>query len=156
MMDPKKRFWSKVQKGSDCWLWQSTKNSQGYGRFAISVGPYRQQWLSAHRLAWEWTRGSIPDGMNVCHHCDNPSCVNPAHLFLGTDKDNAADRDRKGRRRPPIGDSNGRAKLTECDVREMRELWDRSSMTMRELAERYRVARQTVRAAINGETWRHI
>jgi len=94
------RFWAKVDKsaGEDaCWLWTARTSDGGYGRFnAIST-----QGIQAHRYAWEQVNGPIPKGLLVCHTCDNPPCCNPAHLFLGTNTDNARDRDRKGRSAPP-------------------------------------------------------
>lgn len=89
-------FWSSVDKKSDndCWNWTRGRSSQlGYGSFKLGNEQY------THRLAWELTNGKIPEGLCVCHHCDNPLCCNPNHLFLGTVKDNMQDRDMKGRGR---------------------------------------------------------
>ena len=80
---------------NDCWLWQSTTNANGYG--LIAVGRKGEGQLLAHRVAWELTYGNIPEGMLVCHHCDNPRCVRPEHLFLGTHADNTHDMMLKGR-----------------------------------------------------------
>src|SRR5258708_2027850 len=87
-------FWSKVAIGGDneCWIWQTGKDQDGYGAFWWS-----NRQVKAHRFSWGLFGGSIPDGMYVLHSCDNPSCVNPSHLFLGTTQDNTADRDIKER-----------------------------------------------------------
>jgi hypothetical protein len=93
------RFWPKVDRsgGPDaCWTWNASKNNKGYGQIQ-ATGNHRL--IYAHRAAWELANGPIPAGMNVCHTCDHPACVNPAHLFLGTQQANMADMARKGRSR---------------------------------------------------------
>lgn len=88
------RFMVKVSmQASGCWLWTGAHNEEGYGTFALDG--YKV--LRAHRVSWILHRGPIPNGLCVCHHCDTPACVNPGHLFLGTKRDNARDRDAKGR-----------------------------------------------------------
>lgn len=86
------RFWSQVGKGDCCWVWTGATNREGYGRFYAC----RDSFL-AHRVAWSITKGDVPQDKLVCHHCDNPKCVNPEHLFLGTNHDNMQDMTAKGR-----------------------------------------------------------
>ena len=95
------RFWDKVEKTDGCWVWTASKNRQGYGYFRFD-GKMRK----AHRMAWLFAIGEIPEGMMVCHSCDNPSCVNPEHLWLGTGQDNMDDMNTKGR--------HGFTKRTHC------------------------------------------
>jgi hypothetical protein len=105
------RFWSKVDKSGDCWIWRSQVRPDGYGRFYISHARGAKRSTASHRMSWELAHGSIPAGLQVCHRCDNPPCVNPAHLFLGTAKDNAADSMAKGRRPKPVSPMAG---MTHC------------------------------------------
>lgn len=85
-------FWSRVDKSGDCWLWTKFVNSNGYGRLT-----YRRKQYSAHRIAFLLAVGDIPPGLNVLHRCDNPPCVRPDHLFLGTQADNMRDMAQKNR-----------------------------------------------------------
>ena len=89
---PVSRFWANVQKTNGCWEWTGGKHAPGYGRLFVATKEMR-----AHRFSWLIHNGRIPDGLFVCHKCDNPNCVNPEHLFLGTHQDNMDDMVAKGR-----------------------------------------------------------
>ena len=145
------RFWEKVAivgNTAECWDWQAGHTTNGYGSFRV-----RGRTLKAHRCAWELVNGPIPFGMQVLHHCDNPPCVNPAHLFLGTHVDNMADRTEKGR--VPRGEDNGSARLTENNVRAIQRLYA-SGLTYETVAYNFDVVKGTVGDIIRGKNWKHI
>lgn len=135
------------EPNTGCWLWIGATGSDGYGK-AIVDGRSRR----AHRVSWEMFRGEIPPDVVICHRCDNPPCVNPSHLFLGTQLDNIADRHSKGRSAGPRGVLNPNAKLNPKAVREIRELRARG-LLLREIAARVGVSRTSVRNALSGKTW---
>jgi hypothetical protein len=110
------RFFEKIRKTSTCWLWQGSLNKKGYGQ--LNRGRRGEGVVLAHRASWEIHNGAIPDGLCVLHKCDNPQCVNPDHLFLGTIVDNDKDRDAKGRTRK--GDAHKFAKLRATQIPEIR------------------------------------
>lgn len=148
-------FWSLVLRGAahECWPWQGTKNEEGYGSLRVS-----RRSCGAHRLAYELSVGPIPDGMFVLHHCDNPPCCNPAHLFLGTHQDNMTDMAAKGRGRSPKGSKKAEAKLTEDRVQEARHLFQKGhpEFGYTGLARRYGIGVVTMYKAITRQTWTHV
>lgn len=95
------RFWSKVDKTDDCWVWVAAKTGGGYGYIGVAGGKIAR----AHRISYEWAKGPIPEGLFVCHTCDNRACVNPEHLFVGTHSDNMKDMMAKGRKHKPFKSS---------------------------------------------------
>lgn len=99
---PVERLWERVTKTTGCWVWRGTTNNKGYGMLGIG----RERQVLAHRVAWESANGHVPDGMFVCHKCDNPRCVRPDHLFLGTNSDNIQDSIAKGRFRRGFRERN--------------------------------------------------
>ena len=145
---PADRFWRKVHKGDGCWLWLGGLFDRGYGRFALDP----KVTVRAHRYAWELANGQIPDGLIVCHRCDNPKCVNPEHLFLGTHKDNAEDRERKGRGagRKRRGAAHPLAKLKAEEVRAIRSTEGISDTAW---AEFYGVSESQIGRIRRGESW---
>ena len=149
------RFWEKVDKRGkyECWEWQAGKSKKGYGY--VQNNRKRGKLLSAHRVSWELHNGKIPKGMLICHHCDNPPCVNPNHLFLGTQKDNIRDAVKKGRKKY-IGEGNGRAILTKEDVLLIRELYKQPDLTLIQLAKSFNVSRGCITGIVYKKTWKHI
>lgn len=152
-----KRFWTKVIAASpdECWTWTGSKADHRYG--ALWDVPEKKMHL-AHIVSYSAYVGEIPDGLKVLHTCDNPACVNPAHLWLGTMLDNSRDRDRKGRNGgwKTRGSNHGRAKLTEHDVPVIREMYASGAHSLEGIAEKFGVNHRTIAAVINGLTWRHV
>ena len=128
-----------------CWEWGGRINDGGYG-FVMFKGRY----VMAHRKAWERHNGPIPEGLVVCHKCDNRRCINPHHMFLGTDADNVADMDAKGRRVVLRGSKNGTAKLNEESVLKVKALL-RDGSGLPEIAERFGVSVSTISLINSGK-----
>ena len=152
-MSAKDRFWQKVHAPSEdeCWEWLGAKHHQWkYGNFF-----YEGSIQAAHRVSWKIHYGEIPDGLVVCHKCDNPPCVNPRHLFLGTIFDNNADRQKKGRSARNLGRKNGRAKLSQEQVVEIRES-RRQGVSGAELGRIYGVSKETIYHICSGMIWAHV
>jgi len=178
----KERFWAKVDvRGpDDCWPWLGAAGPRGYGRFAIGDGAM----TGPHRFSYELVCGPISDGMLICHHCDNPSCCNPAHLFVGTNTDNMQDAKAKGRL--ATGDKNGSRRhpellprgkmsfsashperlcrgsdhylthLDETAVEAMRVEYARGGISQRALARKHRISQATVWAILTGKSWKKL
>lgn len=145
-----KRFWSHVDKSAGinaCWLWTAHLTT-GYGRMRLFGKP-----TLAHRISYQAAYGEIPDGLMVCHHCDNRACVNPTHLFLGTARDNSHDRTLKQRGGNHKGERNGRHLLTQVQVAEIRDLCAHKRFTQKQLGELYGVSPKTIAAIASGYNW---
>lgn len=176
------RFWSKVDKlpiHKGCWIWTAGRGTRGYGQFSIGGRNH-----SSHRASYEIQYGSIPEGLSVLHRCDNPACVNPSHLFVGTQKDNMVDMVQKGRslrgdKNPsrihrhlmPRGDrhgmrlhpekackgeANGNVVVTESMVREIRALYKTGQFFQKEIGARFGIHQGTVWQIVNRKTWQHV
>lgn len=137
-----------------CIPWTGYLNPQGYGM--ISLGGRGSQRVLAHRLAYERANGPIPDGLFALHRCDTPCCVNPDHIFLGTQTDNMADMDAKGRRKAAAGEHHGHAKLTETAVLAIRERRQREGTYYKDLAAEHGVSIRAIRAVLAEQTWKHV
>ncbi len=138
-------FWSKVEKSDgSCWLWAGGRDKKGYGHF---------DGTKAHRWAWATTRGPIPDGMHVLHKCDVPACVNPDHLFLGTNLDNIADRNAKGR--TARGERHRAAKLKADQIPLIRQM-SADGMSSIDIARKLNAGYGSILAVLWGKTWRHV
>ena len=135
------------EPNTGCWLWAGAAWPSGYGKVKV-----RQSTMLAHRRSYELHHGGIPKGAIICHRCDTPRCVNPEHLYAGTDADNSRDKMARGRDRKAIGEANVNAKLTETDVLAMRA----SSEPTKVLACQYGMDHSSVWAARAGRTWRNL
>ena len=145
------RFESKIDRSSSCHIWKAGKDKDGYGSVSI-----RGKNLGSHRVSFLIHHGEIPDGMQVLHRCDNPSCVNPGHLFLGTAKDNMVDREEKKRGGQLSGSRQGLSKLTEEDVREIRARYSFGKIGYIKLGKEFGVSHSNIVSIVNRETWKHV
>lgn len=149
------RFWEKVdvvgRKENDCWEWQGRRNPKGYGMFYVEKNILRL----SHRYAWEISCGQVPDGLQVLHSCDNPPCVNPKHLFLGTNQDNVDDKVQKGRMKVLLGDNHPNSKLSSKDVEEIFEMHN-AGILGKDIAKRFGVTPANISFIINKKGWKHV
>ncbi len=143
------RFWTKVDKSDPlgCWIWLGGR--AGTGNYGV-IWDGRQK--RAHRASWEMVNGPIPIGFQICHHCDNPSCVNPAHLFCGTRSDNANDSVSKGRWNRPLGENHHLAKLIPIQVLEIRQ----RLLSVNRLANKFGVSRSVIRQVLDNKAWKWV
>lgn len=143
------RFWEYVDKKSyGCWEWIGGLDAYGYGRFGISNG----KGIGAHRYSYALHNGPFQKSLFVCHKCDNPKCVNPDHLFLGSHQDNMDDMAGKGRQRSPKGEESPACKITEETAKKILE----SKLSYSETAKKYGVSKSSVAAIKNKRIWKHL
>ena len=154
------RFFKKranVQGPEDCWNWTGFLNPEGYGSLSLLGPTGKRNKVGVHRIA-AYLAGMDIEGLFVCHKCDNPSCVNPNHLFVGTPADNSRDMMQKGRGKRPgnKGEANGRHKLSEADVLSIRDFYASGKVTLTALGKRFRVNRDHISNIITRKHWKHI
>ena len=175
------KFWAAVNKTDSCWEWTKSVNNKGYGKFFVTKRPCKgcsRGLMYAHRFSWLLAHGDLPpDGMVLCHSCDNPKCVRPDHLFLGTLADNAKDSASKGRawfqrypekvrrgdRHPKrlnpaliqCGSQQPRAKLTEQDIPFIKH-WHSDGHLVSEIAQVFSVSETAIRRVVKGQGWTHV
>ncbi len=154
------------EPNSGCWLWTGSarairKGYLQYGEMVLQKN-YEQKHFLAHRISWILYKGEIPDGMDVLHRCDVPLCVNPDHLFIGTQKDNVTDMIKKGRKFIARGERAGSAKLTDDKVRQIRSLYVRGKAPYKNdngiyaLARRFNVSSSAIWSIVTRQWWRHL
>jgi hypothetical protein len=139
-----------VDESTGCWVYKGHKNRDGYGRIF-----YEGNQRECHRVVWELVFGVIPAGLCVCHKCDNPPCINPKHLFLGTHGDNTRDKMSKGRQRSLVGEDCPRSKLRNEDIIQIRSRYTKG-ISQSELGREYKVAQSTIWRIVNSQRWKHI
>lgn len=148
-----KRFEDKIDFSGDCWIWKAYITKSGYGSYR-----HGNSMVLAHRFIWSVVNGVIPEGLCVLHKCDVRNCVNPDHLFLGSNQDNVDDRVIKGREGERTGEKNGRSKLNKEQVEEIRKLYKRGTnikneFSQRGLAKRFGVSNVVISGVVNNRSW---
>lgn len=149
MNKTERKFWERVDMSGDCWEWQRATTGEGYGNLWIDGKNVR-----AHRYSYSLAHGPIPEGMCICHHCDNPVCVRPSHLFMGTNGDNIRDAFAKGKfdRR---GEKNANSKLCADDVHKIRQLYS-IGIPQSMLTKAWGISHPHINRIVHNKCWRHI
>lgn len=161
------KFWGKIDKSGPipnhqqhlgrCWKWCGSKLVSGYGLYTFRRHQKGiQNRVLVHRLVWVLFNGPIPNGKWILHHCDNPACCNPDHLFCGTPADNGRDKSLKGRSNPPVGERAGNSKLTDEDVIEIRKVCSLGTVNQTEIAKLYKIGQYEISRIKNRKRWKHI
>ena len=140
-----------------CWPWRGDRNAKGYGRVGVRRSPGKWSTRRAHRVMWRLAHGAIPDGLRVLHHCDNPCCVNPNHLFLGSPKDNTQDMLRKRRAAGhwPCGEAHPHATLSGREVWKVVNMW-LDGVPQTRIARRFGCGHSAIYAITHGVSWSHL
>jgi predicted XRE-type DNA-binding protein len=136
-----------------CWTWGASFDQDGYAKIGITISVGKYMTARAARKSWEWFYGPIGKELLVLHKCDNPSCVNPIHLFLGNSKSNVMDMHDKGRFPRQDGDFNFAAKITRKIAEEIRVLYASGNFTQLEIANKFKISRENVGHVVRGNTW---
>lgn len=155
------RFFKKIEKTKSCWIWKGGLDKDGYGQFNFKENNINNH-VRSHRFSYFLHKGEIPINMNILHKCDNPKCVNPDHLFIGTTQDNVNDRQRKGRsyngdnllKIIKRGEENNMSKLKEKDIIEIRKL--SATLKQNKIAKMFNVERHTIHKITSYKTWKHV
>jgi hypothetical protein len=151
----RERFFQKVEKDghTGCWVWTGASNPRGYGRVRIN-----DVLRHSHRVSYRFHCGPIPDGVQVNHHCDNPPCVNPDHLYTGTQAENLADAKERGGlvENLPRGDKHHRSVLSARDALAICHLYEDTDHTYRSLADLFGVGKGTIQCVLQGDSWAHV
>lgn len=158
MKTNKEKFTQKyIIDENNCWLWTAAKNQKGYGYFGVYYQEQKKFKIKyAHRVSYEFYVGEIPSKLLVLHKCDVPRCVNPDHLFIGTDLDNAIDKIKKGRAADTKGEKNGRAILNKEKVLKIRKLYKTGKYSQVKLAEMFGVKKSIIGRILLGQAWSHV
>lgn len=156
------KFWERVIRGGpdECWIWVGSRHRSGYGQFTFRQGGIKKT-MRAHRMSYELSKGQIKDGLEVCHNCpcgDNKSCVNPAHLYAGTHKENMMDTVLKGQWRPSgaVGERHGMHKIRISDVAAIRSEYTGMRGEQTRLAAKYGLGRNAISSILSRKTWKHV
>lgn len=147
-MTPETRFWARVKKTKTCWIWTGAKNSKGYGDIMIN-GKHEK----SHRYSYLISKGEIPYNKHVLHHCDNPTCVNPEHLWIGTNHENVLDKISKGRDSNKSGKNNPNVKLNGEKVNKIRKLYKQGEHNMVQIGKIFNVNRNVISRVVNQKYW---
>jgi len=135
------RFWKSVEKTNYCWIWIKQKNRRGYGKFSL-----KNKTIAAHKYSYELVKGAVPDGLYVCHKCNNPSCVNPDHLYAGTNSQNTLD--------SVVSGTHRTAKLNFEMAQQIRKIYAGGGVTQKQIGEKYGVGGDIVSEIVNHKIWK--